>query len=71
MKQRKTDVANIAHLIVFVREDVLFCKLLTVSTKGEDILSYLNFFSENHFQWKNFASMCVVGAKAMNGHITK
>lgn len=47
-----TDVAGLAQLIVFVRgilqnevfEDLLFCKTLNTSTKGEDIFKLLDYF---------------------------
>lgn len=74
-----TDVAGLAQLIVFVRgifqdeifEDILFCKTLKTSTKGEDIFNLLDsFFSENQLEWKNCVSVCMDGAKAMSGHIT-
>jgi len=71
--------AGLAQLIVFVRgifqdeifEDLLFCKTLKTSTKGEDIFKLLDsFFSEHQLEWTNCVSVCMDGAKAMSGHIT-
>ena len=70
------DIAGLPQLSVFIRyinnvtisEDFLFCKMLKLHTKGEDIFQCLNnFFSEYSIPWDNCAGICTDGAAAYTG----
>ena len=72
-----TNVAGISQLLVFVHgkfldeifQDILFCKVLGISTTGKVIYNMFdNFFSENSLEWKICISVRTDNAKAMSGH---
>ena len=74
---KNTDVSQCAQLLAYVRymhadaikEEFLFCKLLSETTKAADILQMVNhFFAKQDFNWKrNIGSLCTDGAPAMLG----
>jgi len=69
-----TDVSNYAQLMVYVRyvfqtvikEDFLFCEVLSTRTTADEIFKKLNhFFVENGLNWKKCVGFCSDGARAM------
>lgn len=71
-----TDVAQCPQLLVYTRyicqnkveEDFLFCKALTTTTKGEDIMQMVStFFDEEKLLWSKLVGICTDGAPAMLG----
>jgi len=52
-----------------IKEEFLFCKLLSETTKAADILQMVNpFFANQDFNWKrNIGSLCTDGGSAMLG----
>ncbi|KAL3969146.1 gap junction alpha-4 protein [Sarotherodon galilaeus] len=70
------DVANLSHLTVFVRyvkddmikEDFLFCKPLTTTTKAADVKKLVHdFFRDNNLSWDMVSAVCTDGAPVMLG----
>jgi len=62
-----TDVSNLSQLAVFVRyvkddvikEDFLFCKPLTTTTKAADVRKLVdNFFKDNNLSWDMVSAVC-------------
>ncbi|XP_044151372.1 protein ZBED8-like [Bufo gargarizans] len=71
-----TDVSNLSQLAVFVRyvkddvikEEFLFCKPLTTTTKAADVKKLVDdFFKENNLSWDMVSAVCSDGAPAMLG----
>uniref|UniRef100_UPI00358F5F6E protein FAM200C-like isoform X1 n=2 Tax=Myxine glutinosa TaxID=7769 RepID=UPI00358F5F6E len=71
-----TDVSNLSQLILFVRyvkgdeikEDFLFCKPLTTTTKAADVKKLVDdFFRSNGLSWNMVSAVCSDGAPAMLG----
>jgi hypothetical protein len=71
-----TDVSNLSQLVVFVRymkddvikEDFLFCKPLTTTTKAVDVKKLVDdFFRDNDLSWNMVSAVCSDGAPAMLG----
>jgi len=71
-----TDVAEMSQLLVFVRyvkgedikEEFLFCKPLTTTTKAADVKKLVDdFFATNRLSWSNVSAVCSDGAPAMLG----
>lgn len=71
-----TDVANLSQLTVFVRyvkddmikEDFLFCKPLTTTTKAADVKKLVDdFFGDNNLSWDMVSAVCTDGAPVMLG----
>ncbi|XP_019202536.1 protein ZBED8-like [Oreochromis niloticus] len=71
-----TDVANLSQLTVFVRyvkddmikEDFLFCKPLTTTTKAADVKKLVDdFFRDNNLSWDMVSAVCTDGAPVMLG----
>ncbi|XP_073485045.1 protein FAM200C-like [Aquarana catesbeiana] len=71
-----TDVSNLSQLAVFVRyvkddvikEDFLFCKPLTTTTKEADMKKLVDdFFKDNNLSWDMVSAACSDGAPAMLG----
>ncbi|XP_057663102.1 zinc finger BED domain-containing protein 5-like [Diorhabda carinulata] len=69
-----TDVSKDAQLMVYVRypgltdiqEDILFCKPMSTTTRGEDIFRMVySFFKEEGLNWNQCFSICTDGAAAM------
>lgn len=69
-----TDVSKDAQLMVYVRypgltdiqEDILFCKPMSTTTRGEDIFLMVDsFFKEEGLNWNQCFSICTDGAAAM------
>ncbi|XP_039459195.1 protein ZBED8-like [Oreochromis aureus] len=70
------DVANLSHLTVFVRyvkddmikEDFLFCKPLTTTTKAADVKKLVDdFFRDNNLSWDMVSAVCTDRAPVMLG----
>ena len=70
------DVSSVSQIMVFVRyavstsikEELLFCSALYITTKASDIVEKVNhFFNENEIPWKNLCAVCTDGAPAMLG----
>ena len=70
------DIAGLPQISVFIRyinnvtisEDFLFCKVLKLHTKGENIFQCRNsFFSEYSIPWDNCAGIRTDGAAAFTG----
>ena len=73
-----TDITNQAQLIAFVRfineneiaNQFLFCKELSVTTKGEDVFNILNDYLDKwQLSWKSCVGICTDGAPSMVGCI--
>ncbi|XP_073457213.1 protein FAM200C-like [Aquarana catesbeiana] len=73
---KTTDVSNLSQLSVFVRyvkddvikEDFLFCKPLTTTTKAADVKKLVDdFFKDNNLSWDMVSAVCSDGAPAMLG----
>ena len=73
-----TDITNKAQLIAFVRfineneiaNQFLFCKELSVTTKGEDVFNILNDYLDKwQLSWKSCVGICTDGAPCMVGCI--
>ena len=73
-----TDITNQAQLIAFVRfinenevaNQFLFCKELSVTTKGEDVFNILNDYLDKwQLSWKSCVDICTDGAPSMVGCI--
>ncbi|QQP53813.1 Protein ZBED8-like [Caligus rogercresseyi] len=71
-----TDIANQSQLIAFVRyekekkvkEEFLFCELLTTTTTAEEVKKLVDyFFEKNGLSWMQFQHICTDGAPAMIG----
>ncbi|XP_051957444.1 protein ZBED8-like [Xyrauchen texanus] len=71
-----TDVSNLSQLAVFVRyvkgdlikEDFLFCKPLTTTTKAADVKKLVDdFFKDNNLSWDMVSAVCSDGAPVMLG----
>jgi zinc finger BED domain-containing protein 5/7/8/9 len=71
-----TDVSNLSQLAVFVRyvkhdeikEEFLFCKPLTTTTKAADVKKLVDdFFKDNNLSWDMVSAVCSDGAPAMLG----
>lgn len=71
-----TDVANLSQLAVFVRylkddmikEEFLFCKPLTTTTKAADVKKLVDdFFRDNNLSWDMVSAVCTDGAPVMLG----
>ncbi|XP_028659137.2 protein ZBED8-like [Erpetoichthys calabaricus] len=71
-----TDVSNLSQLAVFVRyvkddmikEDFLFCKPLTTTTKAADVKKLVDdFFRGNNLSWDMVSAVCTDGAPVMLG----
>ncbi|XP_064420082.1 zinc finger BED domain-containing protein 5-like [Latimeria chalumnae] len=71
-----TDVAGLAHLLVYVRyiyegaiqEDILFCQSLPTRTTAEEIFRLLDSFINQHdIVWSKCIGICTDGAKSMTG----
>ena len=72
------DITNKEQLIAFVclvnknkiANQFLFCKELSVTTKGEDILNILNdYLDKRQVLWKSCVGICTDGAPSMVGCI--
>ena len=68
------DVSSVSQLMVFVRfavstsikEELLFCSALDITTKASDIKEKVNhYFNENEIPWKNLCAVCTDGVPAM------
>ncbi|XP_054464244.1 protein FAM200C-like [Anoplopoma fimbria] len=66
-----TDVSNLSQLVVFVRymkddeikEDFLFCKPLTTTTKAVDVKKLVDdFFRDNNLSWNMVSAVCSDGS---------
>lgn len=62
-----TDVASCSQLLVFtryikddcVKEEYLFCKILSTTTRGEDVFETLKqFIEENGLDWSKLVGIC-------------
>ncbi|QQP51675.1 Uncharacterized protein FKW44_013106, partial [Caligus rogercresseyi] len=71
-----TDIANQSQLIAFaryekekkVKEEFLFCELLTTTTTAEEVKKLVDyFFEKNGLSWMQFQHICTDGAPAMIG----
>ncbi|XP_054591621.2 protein FAM200C-like [Nothobranchius furzeri] len=71
-----TDVSNLSQLAVFVRyvkddmikEEFLFCKPLTTTTKAADVNKLVDdFFRNNNLSWDMVSAVCTDGAPVMLG----
>ncbi|XP_075696915.1 protein FAM200C-like [Rhinoderma darwinii] len=71
-----TDFSNLSQLAVFVRyvkddvikEDFLFCKPLTTTTKAADVKKLVDdFFKDNNLSWDMVSAVCSDGAPVMLG----
>nr|XP_054606757.1 protein FAM200C-like [Nothobranchius furzeri] len=71
-----TDVSNLSQLAVFVRyvkddmikEEFLFCKPLTTTTKAADVKKLVDdFFRDNNLSWDMVSAVCTDGAPVMLG----
>ncbi|XP_040275747.1 protein ZBED8-like [Bufo bufo] len=71
-----TDVSNLSQLAVFMRyvkddvikEEFLFCKPLTTTTKAADVKKLVeDFFKDNNLSWDMVSAVCSDGAPAMLG----
>ena len=71
-----TDVSNLSQLAVFVRyvkddvikEEFLFCKPLTTTTKAADVKKLVDdFFKDNNLSWDMVSAVCSDGAPVMLG----
>ncbi|KAJ3592624.1 hypothetical protein NHX12_007751 [Muraenolepis orangiensis] len=71
-----TDVSNLSQLAVFVRyvkddvikEDFIFCKPLTTTTKAADVKELVDdFFKDNNLSWDMVSADCSDGAPVMLG----
>ncbi|CAM5080638.1 unnamed protein product [Eretmochelys imbricata] len=69
-----TDVAQCCQLLVYVRfindgtvkEELLFLKELTTTSKASDVMKIVsNFFEENGLSWEKLVGVCIDGAPAM------
>lgn len=69
-----TDVSNLSQLALFVRyvkddvikEDFLFCKPLTTTTKAADVKKLVDdFFKDNNLSWDMVSAVCSDGAPVM------
>ena len=69
-----TDVSNLCQLVVFVRyvkgamikEDFLFCKHLTTTTKARDVKKIVDdFFRDNNLSWEMVSAICSDRVPAM------
>ncbi|XP_073529589.1 protein FAM200C-like [Phyllobates terribilis] len=71
-----TDVSNLSQLAVFVRyvkdnmikEEFLFCKPLTTTTKAADVKKLVDdFLRDNNLSWDMVSAVCTDGAPVMLG----
>nr|XP_006005906.1 PREDICTED: zinc finger BED domain-containing protein 5-like [Latimeria chalumnae] len=71
-----TDMAGLAHLLVYVRyiyegaiqEDILFCQSLPTRTTAEEIFRLLDSFINQHdIVWSKCIGICTDGVKSMTG----
>lgn len=71
-----TDVASCSQLLVFtryikddcVKEEYLFCKSLSTTTRGKDVFETLKqFIEENGLDWSKLVVICTDGAPSMMG----
>ncbi|XP_073510834.1 protein FAM200C-like [Phyllobates terribilis] len=71
-----TDVSNLSQLVVFVRyvkdnmikEEFLFCKPLTTTTKAANVKKLMDdFLRDNNLSWDMVSAVCKVGAPVMLG----
>ncbi|CAL9696028.1 unnamed protein product [Knipowitschia caucasica] len=71
-----TDVSNLSQLAVFVRymkddmikEEFLFCKPLTTTTKAADVKKLVDgVFRDNNLSWDMVSAICTDGAPVMLG----
>ncbi|KAF2349157.1 hypothetical protein FHG87_020088, partial [Trinorchestia longiramus] len=71
-----TDVSNLSQLAVFVRyvtddvikENFLFCKPLTTTTKAADVKEHVkNFFRDSSLLWEMVSAVCSDGAPVILG----
>ncbi|XP_013791438.1 zinc finger BED domain-containing protein 5-like [Limulus polyphemus] len=71
-----TDITNKAQLIAFIRfinenqitNQFLFCKELSLTTKGEDVFNILNNYLDKwQLSWKSCVGICTDGAPTMIG----
>ena len=71
-----TDVSNLSQLAVFLRyvkddmikEDFLFCRPLTTTTKAADVKKLMDiFFRDNDLSWDMVSAVCSDGALVMLG----
>ena len=71
-----TDVSNLSQLLVYARyicdnqikEEFLFCKVLTTTTKAIDVMSMVSeFFVEEKISWDKLIGVCTDGAPSMLG----
>jgi len=71
-----TDVSNLSQLAVYVRylkddvikEEFLFCKPLTTTTKAADLKKLVDdFFRDNNLSWDMVSAVCTDGSPVMLG----
>uniref|UniRef100_K7G8N1 DUF4371 domain-containing protein n=1 Tax=Pelodiscus sinensis TaxID=13735 RepID=K7G8N1_PELSI len=71
-----TDVASCSQLLVFAqfmvegdfKDEFLFCKILDITTKAQDVMEIVNNFFEVHgLDWVNLVGVTTDGAPAMLG----